>query len=222
MTSARGLPAAGPLIADVGLPSGHFHDLSDDEFDASNLFDFSSSADTLQGLGAAIGSGHQKSCLNPQELTSTGPFADSPNDSYHDSSSESASSSKRTRSTDSVKTPPTTRESTMDTSPGMKMEWEDARFSVFADDDHQFTFGRDADMSAVDGLFPFGEQDDSFMDRSFDFESASSSPDAQPAAGHASMASPSMPTIKHHSPQKTAGKTGTKTKKTTNHKKQNS
>ncbi|KAG5985271.1 hypothetical protein E4U55_007373 [Claviceps digitariae] len=223
MTSAGGHPAAGPLIAEVGLPSGDFHDLSDDEFGSAPLFDFSTSPDTLQGLEAAIGSNHQKSCLNPQDLTSAGPFPDSPNGSYHDSSSESASSSKRTRSTDSAKTPPTTRESTMDTSPDMKVEWGDARFPEFAEDDHPFTFGREADIPAIDGLFPFGEQDDSFMDHSFDFESASSSPDTQPATSHTSMASPSMPTIKNSSPQKSTGKNSHKTKnKTGKHKKQNS
>lgn len=223
MTSAGGHTAAGPLIADVGLPSGDFQDMSEDEFGAATLFDFSNSPDTLQGLEAAIGSSHQKSCLNPQDLTSAGPFPDSPNGSYHDSSSESASSSKRTRSTDSAKTPLTTRESTMDTSPDMKMEWGDARFPDFAEDDHQFTFGRDTDIPAIDGLFPFGEQDDSFMDHSFDFESASSSPETQPATSHTSMASPSMPTIKNNSPQKSTAKTSHKTKnKTGNHKKQGS
>ncbi|KAG6160507.1 hypothetical protein E4U11_003961 [Claviceps purpurea] len=217
MASAAGHSATGPLIAELGLPSGEFHDMSDDEFGAASLFDFSNSPDTLQGLEAAIGSNHQK------DISSASPFPDSPHGSYHDSSSESASSSKRTRSTDSANTPPTTRESTMDTSPDMKAEWGDARFSEFADDDHPFTFGREPDVSSIDGLFPFGEQDDSFMDRSFDFESASSSPDAQPTASHASMASPSMPTIKTNSPPRPAGKSNNKKKPKSGHqKKQNS
>lgn len=203
------------------MPSSDFHDPSDDEFGSSNLFHFSNSPDTLQGL-EALGS-NQKHYLNPQELTSTGPFPDSPNGSFHDSSSESASSSKRTRSTDSSKTPPTTRESTIDTSPNIKMDWVDAQFTPFADDDHPFTFGREVDSSAMDGLYPFGEQDDSFMDRSFDFESASSSPDAQPGTDHVSIASPAMPTIKTDSPLKATSQSGNKTKtKMGNHKKQNS
>lgn len=204
------------------MPSSDFHDPCDDEFGSSNLFHFSNSPDTLQGL-EALGSNDQKHYLNPQELTSTGPFPDSPNGSFHDSSSESATSSKRTVSTDSSKTPPTTRESTLDTSPNIKMDWVDAQFATFADDDHPFNFGREADSSAMDGLYPFGEQDDSFMDRSFDFESASSSPDAQPGTDHVSIASPAMPTIKTDSSLKATSQSGNKTKtKTGNHKKRDS
>ncbi|KAK2596228.1 SPT3 Dosage dependent suppressor of Ty-induced promoter mutations-like protein [Conoideocrella luteorostrata] len=205
------------------MPSGEFHEFSDDEFGSSNLFDFSTSPDTLQSL-EVIGSNDQKSFLNPQELAATGPFPDSPNGSYHDSSSESASSSKRTRSSDSTKTPAATRESTMDTSADIKMDWGDGSFGGFPDDDNAFTFGREPDPSAMDGLYPFGEQDDSFMDSHFDFDSASSSPEGQ-HTGRSTLASPSMPTIKNNSPQKGAAgqchKINNKSNNT-NHKKQNS
>lgn len=203
------------------MSSGEFHEFSDDEFAASNLFDFSNSPDTLQSLDA-IGSNDQKAFLNPQDLTAAGPFPDSPNGSYHDSSSESASSSKRTGSSDSTKTPVATRESTMDDGADMKMDWGTANFTGFEDDENTFTFGREADSSAMDGLYAFGEQDDSFMNRSFDFESASSSPEAQ-IGGQTAMASPGMPTIKTNSPQKAGGQSSNNNKpKTANHKKQSS
>lgn len=202
------------------MSSGEFHEFSDDEFAASNLFDFSNSPDTLQSLDA-IGSSDQKSFLNPQELTTAGPFPDSPNDSYHDSSSESASSSKRTGSSDSTKTPITTGDSTMDDGADIKMEWGAANYSSYDDDENAFTFGREVDSSAMEGLYGFGEQDDSFMDRSFDFESASSSPEAQ-NAGQTAMASPAMPTIKtNNSSAKVARKPNSKPK-TNTHKKQSS
>jgi hypothetical protein len=222
MTSAAGNVAGGPLIAGAGMTSGDFHDLSDDEFAASNLFDFSNSPDTLQSLDA-ISSNDQKSFLNPQELTAgAGPFPDSPNGSYHDSSSESASSSKRAGSSGSSKTPPATEDTAMNDNADMKMDWGAVTYTGFDDDDNTFTFGREADSSAVDSLYGFGEQDDSFMDRSFDFESASSSPEAQ-VAGQTSIASPGMPTIKNNSPNKaTAAQPPTRKAKTANHKKQGS
>ncbi|KAG8423195.1 SPT3 Dosage dependent suppressor of Ty-induced promoter mutations-like protein [Metarhizium acridum] len=220
MTFAGGSVAGGPLIAGAGMSSGEFHEFSEDELAASNLFDFSNSPDTLQSLDA-IGSSDQKSFLNPQELTTAGPFPDSPNDSYHDSSSESASSSKRTGSSDSTKTPITTVDSTMDDGADMKMDWGAANYSSFDDDENAFTFGREADSSAMEGLYGFGEQDDSFMDRSFDFESASSSPEAQ-NSGQTAMTSPGMPVIKtNNSPKKAARKPNNKPK-TVNHKKQSS
>ena len=204
------------MIAGAGLPSGEFHEFSDDEFGASNLFDFSNSPDTLQTLDA-IGSNDQKLFANPQELTA-GPLPDSPAGSYHDSSSESASSTKRTGSSDSSKTPAATTETTMDDGPDMKMDWGDAAFTGFHEDDGTFTFGREADSSGMDGMYGFGEPDDSFMDRSFDFESASSSPEAQ-AIGQTNVVSPpAMPASKNVKSHKAANKKS----QPGNHKKQNS
>jgi hypothetical protein len=182
------------------MSGGDFHDFSDDELAASNFFDFSNSADTLQSL-ESIGAADHKVFLSPQELTASVPFPDSPNGSYHDSSSESASSTKRTAScSTSSKTPITAGDVAMEEANSDKMEWGQPNFAAL-DADDSFAFGRTADSSGVDGLYTFGDHDDSFMDQSFDFESASSSPDA-PSTGHmTTMASPGMTTIKNHSPR---------------------
>lgn len=195
MTPAATGPGS-PLIAGVAMSGGEFNDFSDDDLCANNLFDFSNSPDTLQSL-ESLGASDPKAFLSPQEL-STGPFPDSPNGSYHDSSSESASS-KHTGSSTSSKTPATTTDVMMDDG-DVKMEWGNPGFGPFTDDDATFAFGRDADPSALDGIYGFG-QDDSFLDRSFDFESASSSPEMANGA-QPSMASPEMPTIKTNSPMK--------------------
>lgn len=195
MTPAATGPGS-PLIAGVAMSGGEFNDFSDDDLGANNLFDFSNSPDTLQSL-ESLGASDPKAFLSPQEL-SAGPFPDSPNGSYHDSSSESASS-KRTGSSTSSKTPATSTDVMMDDG-DIKMEWGNPGFGTFTDDDAAFAFGRDADPSALDGIYGFG-QDDSFLDRSFDFESASSSPEMANGA-QPSMASPEMPTIKTNSPMK--------------------
>ncbi|KAH7153235.1 hypothetical protein EDB81DRAFT_450727 [Dactylonectria macrodidyma] len=194
MTPAATGPGS-PLIAGVAMSGGDFNDFSDDDLGANNLFDFSNSPDTLQSL-ESLGAGDPKAFLSPQELT-TAPFPDSPNGSYHDSSSESASS-KRTGSSTSSKTPATTADVMMDDG-DVKMEWGNPEFGPFTDDDAAFTFGREAD-SALDGIYGF-DQDDSFLERSFDFESASSSPETANGV-QTSMASPEMPTIKTNSPAK--------------------
>ncbi|POR30936.1 Protein MGA2 [Tolypocladium paradoxum] len=199
MTTAGGTGAGSPLIAGAGMPSGEFHDF-DDEFAASNLFDFSNSPDTLQSLDT-IGANDQKAFLNPQDLTAD-PLPDSPNESYHDSSSDSASSTKRTGSSASAKTPATAGDTAMEDGNDVKMEWANPDYTTYEDDDNAFTFGREADSSVMtDGIYAFGETDDSFMDRSFDFEGASSSPEAASAA-QTNMPSPEMPTIKTNSPRK--------------------
>lgn len=195
MTPAATGPGS-PLIAGVAMSGGEFNDFSDDDLGANNLFDFSNSPDTLQSL-ESLGAGDPKAFLSPQEL-SANPFPDSPNGFYHDSSSESASS-KRTGSSTSSKTPATTTDVMMDDG-DIKMEWGNPGFSTFTDDDATFGFGRDADPSTLDGIYGFG-QDDSFLDRSFDFESASSSPEMANGA-QPSMPSPEMPTIKTNSPTK--------------------
>lgn len=212
MTTPDGSGAGGPLIAG-GMPSGEYNDISDEELSSSNFFDFSNSPDTLQSL-ETIGVNDQKSFLNPQDLTA-GPFPDSPNESYQDSSSESASSTKRAESSVSAKTPATTGDASMQDANDVKMEWANPSYSTFDDEENAFAFGTGVDPSGMNGLYGFNEQDDSFMDQSFDFESASSSPEAQ-NGGQPTMASPAMPTIKSNTPKKPVAKAGQK------HKKQNS
>ncbi|KAK7427551.1 SPT3 Dosage dependent suppressor of Ty-induced promoter mutations-like protein [Neonectria magnoliae] len=196
-----------PLIAGVAMSNGDFNDFSDDDLGADNLFDFSNSPDTLQSL-ESLGAGDSKAFLSPQEL-STGPFPDSPNGSYHDSSSESASS-KRTGSSTSSKTPATTSTDVMMDDGDVKMEWGNPGFGAFPDDDTAFGFGRDTEPSTLDGIYAF-DQDDSFLDRSFDFESASSSPETANGA-QAIMPSPEMPTIKTNSPKKSEASSKKKAK----------
>ncbi|KAI9170989.1 Protein MGA2 [Paramyrothecium foliicola] len=200
MSSIGGTGPGSPMIAGAGMAGGDFHDFSDDELATSNFFDFSNSADTLQSL-ETIGAADHKAFLSPQELTAPIPFPDSPNDSYHDSSSESAASSKRTTScsTSTKLTPAAAGDVPMDESHSDKMEWGHSNFSGLDTDDSAFTFGRAADASGPDGMYTFGEHDDSFMEQSFDFESASSSPDA-PSNGHMTN-SPGMSTLRTHSPR---------------------
>lgn len=189
MTSAPTGPGS-PLIAGAAMSGGEFNDFSDDELGASNLFDFSNSPDTLQTL-ESLGAGDPKVFLSPQDLT-TAPFPDSPNGSYQDSSSESASS-KRTGSSTSSKTAVTSAEAVMDDG-DVKMEWGNPTFGGFGDDD-AFAFGRDpTDPSHLGGMYGFNDQDDTFLDQTFDFESASSSPETANGA-QTSVTSLEMPVV---------------------------
>ncbi|KAM5342956.1 hypothetical protein ACJ41O_013922 [Fusarium nematophilum] len=197
MTPAPTGPGS-PLIAGAAMSGGEFNDFSDDELGASNLFDFSNSPDTLQTL-ESLGGTDPKAFLSPQDLTAAAPFPDSPNGSYQDSSSESASS-KRTGSSTSSKAAVNPVDALMDDG-DIKMEWGNPGFSAFTDDDAAFAFGRDP--SSFDGIYNFNDHDDSFLDRTFDFESASSSPEAA-TGGRNSVTSPEMPTIKTNSPSKEA------------------
>lgn len=202
MTSAGGPGAGSPLIAGALTSSGEFHDFSDDDLGGSNLFDFSNSPDTLQSLDAISSAKDQNTFLNPQQLA-VGPFPDSPNGSSQDSSSESAETSKRAASDTPAKTPATSAgDASMDEdATHMKMDWGNTNFTGFEDEDGTFNFGATTGQPGMNGFYGFTEQDDSFMDQSFDFESASSSPDAL-STGPVSMASPGMPTIKSASPNK--------------------
>ncbi|KAM4060559.1 ankyrin repeat domain-containing protein [Hirsutella rhossiliensis] len=204
MTKARASGAASPLIAGAATrtatSSGEFGDF-DDDFGAPNLFDFSTSPDTLQRL-ETIGTSDPKTFLSPQDLT----LPDSPT-SYQDSSSDSASSSKRTESSASAIPSATPADIAMEQADDVKMEWGHSEYTSFDDDDHAFTFARDADPSAaMGGIYGFGENEDTFMDRSFDFSGASNSPDGPShrplASGPIDMPSPGMPTIKTNSPRK--------------------
>ncbi|KAJ4261478.1 SPT3 Dosage dependent suppressor of Ty-induced promoter mutations-like protein [Fusarium torreyae] len=198
MTPAPTGPGS-PLIAGAAMSGGDFNDFSDDELGASNLFDFSNSPDTLQTL-ESLGGTDTKAFLSPQDLTRA-PFPDSPNGSYQDSSSESASS-KRTASSTSSKTAMNPVDVLMDDGE-IKMEWGNPGFSAFGDDDATFAFGRDHTDSSIDGIYNFADHDDSFIDRTFDFESASSSPEAANGGGN-SVTSPQMPMINSNSPNKDA------------------
>lgn len=90
------------------------------------------------------------------------------------------------------------------------MDWGTANLTHFEDDENTFNFGTATSQTGINGFYGFTEQDDSFMDQSFDFESASTSPDAL-STGPIAMASPGMPTIKSASPNKN-NKTTTKPK----------
>ncbi|KAF7544959.1 hypothetical protein G7046_g9671 [Stylonectria norvegica] len=190
-----------PLIAGATMSGGEFNDFFDDDPVASSLFDFSNSPDTLQTFDT-LSSSDTKNFVSPQELTSGLP--DSPNGSYQDSSSESASSSKRTGSSASSKTAAnaaTTGDTEMDGN--VRTDWGNTNFGGLEDDENAFTFGgRDhTDSTGIDGIYGFNDQDDSFMDHTFDFESPSTSPEAV-NVNQMNMASPGMPTIKTNSPRR--------------------
>ncbi|KAF4996821.1 hypothetical protein FDECE_12295 [Fusarium decemcellulare] len=197
MTPAPTGPAS-PLIAGAAMSAGEFNDFSDDDLNASNIFDFSNSPDTLQTL-ESLGGTDPKAFLSPQDLTGTA-FPDSPNGSYQDSSSESASS-KRTGSSTSSKTAVNPVDALMDDG-DIKMEWGNVEFSTFSEED-AFAFGRDHTDAPLDGIYNFTDHDDSFLSRTFDFESASSSPEAANGIQN-SITSPAMPTIKTNSPHRDA------------------
>lgn len=84
----------------------------------------------------------------------------------------------------------------------IKTTWTNADYSTFDDEDNASTFGREADSSAMmDSIYILGDNDDSFMDRFFDFERVSSSPETQ-TGGLRDIPSPGLPTIKTSSPKK--------------------
>lgn len=191
MTSA-GIGSGSPLIAGAESSRAEFHDLSDDDFGASNVFDFSNSPDTLQSLDS-IGTNEQKLFLNPRDLA-TDPLLDQPTDFCHDSSSDSASSSKRTGSSASAKTPFPNSDQAMDDGSD-RMEWTHPNHASFDHDADDFSFGHQMHPSApIEPIFDFGDHDDAFMDRSFDFVGPSSSPEPLPTGPH-TMSSPQMPAI---------------------------
>ncbi|PHH85263.1 hypothetical protein CDD83_678 [Cordyceps sp. RAO-2017] len=202
MTPARG-PGPGPgspLIAGAGMSTGELRDFDDDLSRVYNPFNFSDSPDGLQSLDV-IGSSHQKTFLNPQDLTAD-PLPDSPNESYQDSSSESASSSKRAGSSDSLKpTPAAAADLALDDCLDVKMEWPQAEYSAFDDDEQAFAFGAAVTPAALMDGFGFGDHDDAFMDPAFDMAGTSNSPEG-PLPGPVSMPSPEMPIIKTNSPRR--------------------
>ncbi|KAK0368046.1 hypothetical protein CLIM01_14598, partial [Colletotrichum limetticola] len=203
MTTAGAAIGASPMPAVPGMsPTGEFNEFL--EYDENNPFGDSSPLPTNFDLNAHDTlkisdfpqSLHEAKSLEPRAtLLATGTVAagspDSLIDSFRDSSSDSASS-KRTASSASGKT----ADVMMTDGADVKHDWDASAF-VGRPEDSIFMFGANADATLPDGL---DLNDDKFMDESFDFESASSSPNA---AGAMSMESPEMPTIHTNGPPKT-------------------
>ncbi|OLN95286.1 Protein MGA2 [Colletotrichum chlorophyti] len=205
MTTAGAAIGASPTPAAPVMSSTDFNEYLDydDHFgDSSPLptnFDLSAH-DTLK-LTDFPQSLHETKSLEPQPALLAGStvVAGSPDslvDSFRDSSSDSASS-KRTGSSASGKTALTAGDVMMTDGADIKPDWDTSAAFVGRPEDGIFLFGANGDATLPDGL-DLG--DDKFMDESFDFESASSSPNA---AGPIGMESPEMPTIHTHGPQKT-------------------
>jgi hypothetical protein len=167
--SSFGGPGAGPVIAGSSSEAD-FPGFLDEDF-AENFFSESNGADDLQGLRPS----GDKVFLGSDHLDDMVIYPDSPG-SYHDSSSESAVSTKRATSLSaSGKTPITTGDVTNENMSYGSTEWTPPGFTGMDADESVFDFSRGSD----DTLYKIHEQfDQSFMDRSFDFERASSSPGA--------------------------------------------
>ncbi|KAM5379976.1 hypothetical protein ACJA88_005404 [Fusarium oxysporum] len=191
MTPAPTGPGS-PLIAGAAMSGGDFNDFPDEELGASNLFDFSNSPDTLQSF-ESLGGNDAKTFLTPQELTGA-PLPDSPNGSYQDSSSETASSKRTATPTSKAAMHPA---EAMLEEDEMKVEWGN---SFFNDDDH-FVFGQNHDDASME-MYPFGEPGESILEHPYDMDTASSSPEGlnteQPAL------TSQMPTVSSKAPIKDA------------------
>ncbi|RGP68015.1 spt23-suppressor of ty retrotransposon [Fusarium longipes] len=168
-----------PVIVGDAMSGGDYNNFPSDG-DLTDFIDFNSnSPDTLQTM-ETLGGSDTKGFLAPQDLTATTAFPDSPNgSSYQDSSSESASS-KRTTSRTSSKAAMNTAEMMVDEDDA-QMEWGNPSFSAYEDDPATYT--------ALD-MYPFPDHNDNFLDHSYPFDTASSSPN-----GENSVTSPPMPTI---------------------------
>ncbi|CRK38644.1 hypothetical protein BN1708_007831 [Verticillium longisporum] len=188
--------------------------------DFSDLFDYDDDTIAAAAAAAAVTSPFHQSLdlskdqslsgFNPQALhnptrasstlgardIAAAESPDSLNDSFRDSSSDSGSS-KRTGSSASGKTALTAGDIMMTDGNGIKKEWNPASFSK-GSDDGTFIFGANMPSSVMGDNFDL-PTDDNFMNDSFDFESASSSPEA---ANNAAMnlASLDMPTMTAHIP----------------------
>ncbi|KAK2003568.1 hypothetical protein LX36DRAFT_94818 [Colletotrichum falcatum] len=208
MTTAGAAIGASPMPPAPGMsPAGEFNEFleyEDNHFgDSSPLpTNFDLSAHDTLALPDFSQSLHEAKSLEPQTaatLLPTGTVAagspDSLVDSFRDSSSDSASS-KRTSSSASGKTALTAGDVMMTDGADIKSDWNPTLFGG-RPEENAFLFGGNGDATLPDGL---DFNDDKFMEESFDFESASSSPNA---AGAMSMESPEMPTIHATAPQKT-------------------
>ncbi|TEA22686.1 Protein MGA2 [Colletotrichum sidae] len=193
---ASPVPPAPVMSASVD-PINEFLDYDDEAYGAStpNL-DFSN-PDTLRFFDSSH-SLHEPKLLQPQAtLLAAGTVAagspDSLVDSFRDSSSDSASS-KRTGSSASGKTALTAGDVMMTDGADVKPDWDGPAAFVGRPEESVFLFSGPHDPTLPDGL---EMNDDKFMEASFDFESASSSPNA---AGAVNMESPEMPTINANLP----------------------
>ena len=170
MTTSSGPGAGSPFIAGAGISTADIRDTFDEEYEATSFYKLSNSPDTLQSLDI-ISSEHQKHFLSSQALDGA-PVPDSPSSSFHDSSSESATSWKRNDCSASSKVP--------SAAPDVKMEdgmqWASTEFGGLDDMDNTYIFGQAPSPNTIDETFASFDQDDSFMEQSFDFESAASSP----------------------------------------------
>ncbi|KAF0328113.1 hypothetical protein GQ607_004593 [Colletotrichum asianum] len=220
MTTAGAAVGASPIphatVMSATIDFEEFLEYDEEGFGAANSmpnFDLSN-PNALKFLESSQ-SLHESKSLEPQAtLLANGTVAagspDSLVDSFRDSSSDSASS-KRTGSSASGKTALTAGDVMMTDGADIKPDWETA---AFADrpEDSVYLFGGNADAT-LPGL---DMGDDRFMEESFDFESASSSPDAISAVN---MESPEMPTIHTNGPQKAPPPSSTRAG---NHAKRNS
>ncbi|RBQ98232.1 hypothetical protein VDGD_06761 [Verticillium dahliae] len=187
--------------------------------DFSDLFDYDDDTIAAAAAAAVTSPFHQSldlskdqslSGFNPQALhnpttasstlgardIAAAESPDSLNDSFRDSSSDSGSS-KRTGSSASGKIALTAGDIIMTDGNDIKKEWNSASFSK-GSDDGTFIFGSNMPSSVMGDNFDL-PTDDNFMNDSFDFESASSSPEAANNAA-TNLASPDMPTMTAHIP----------------------
>lgn len=193
MTSAP-VGAGSPMIAGNAMPGSEYTDYSTTD----GIFDLQDghSPDTLQSLDLSVTD--NKNFISPQDLHA--PLPDSPNGSYQDSSSESAST-KRAGSASSPKLGAVTGDTILDDL-DVNMDWGANDFPPLGDDDSAFHFDRDhIDPSNLDDFYMFRDHDDAFMDQTFEFDRASTSP-AKTTGSQTNMPSPEMPTIKTNSPMK--------------------
>ncbi|KAL0940698.1 ankyrin repeat protein [Colletotrichum truncatum] len=214
MTTAGAAIGASPLPPAPGMSAtvdfNEYLDYDEEGFGASSPlpnFDLSN-PDTLK-LFESSQSIHETKVLEPQTtlLANSTVAAASPDslvDSFRDSSSDSASS-KRTGSSASGKTGLTVGDVMMTDGADIKPDWDSSAAFVGRPEDSVFLFGANTDATLPDGL---DLNDDKFMDESFDFESASSSPNTAAAVN---MESPEMPTIHANGPQKAPALNNTRT-----------
>ncbi|KAM0333926.1 hypothetical protein ACHAQA_000943 [Verticillium albo-atrum] len=218
MTDAGAGPGASPFIAGTDMSA---------TADFSDLFDYDD--DTI-AAAAVTSPFHQNldlskdqslNTFNPQALHNTtgsstlsareiaaAESPDSLNDSFRDSSSDSGSS-KRTGSSASGKTALTAGDIMMTDGNDIKKEWNPASFSK-GPDDGTFVFGANMPSSVMGDAFDL-PTDDNFMNDSFDFESASSSPEAA-NSGALNIPSPDMPTMTANVPHNHNSQTPSKSR----------
>ncbi|KAF4444656.1 hypothetical protein F53441_11079 [Fusarium austroafricanum] len=196
-----------PLIAGTAMSGGDFNNDFTDEELGSNLFDFSNSPDTLQSF-EALGANDAKTFLTPQELTGA-PLPDSPNGSYQDSSSETASSKRTATPTSKAAMNPA---EVMMEEDDTKLDWGDS--GLFGE--NHYAFGQTHDDDPME-MYTFGGNPDHILEHPYDMDTASSSPEGLNVE-HA-VPSPQIPMTSSNGPNKDATP---KRKKTQGHQKASS